>query len=232
MKYLTSLLLLLLMVLPINLLAQAKHPRAFQLEKLLQNDIEQSLKFLLQDQPFSVVVFIDPLRRSLSNNTDRASLPLLDIADNVLDEWDDPDRSDFELLNRVNRISVMVSVPSNLSKSKLTEVKEILKKRIPYVEGRDLIQVETKEFQVESDSSPFYKWLALGGVLMLLGLGLVHLFVNLVATAKLAKAIRSIKVDVSSTMTGGGGSASAQLSSSSQMRGETNRISGGELQIL
>jgi len=228
MKNFTSMILALMLIFSIQVGAQAKHPRAFQLEKFLQSDIEQSLKLLLQDHPFSVSVIVDPLRRS-GGNADRSSLPLLEIRDSVSDEWDDPDRFDYELLSRVNRISVSVSVPSNLPKPKLDEVKEVLKKRIPYVEGRDLVQVEAKEFVVEAESSNFYKWLAAAGALMLLGLGVIHLLVNLVATTKLSKAIRAIKVDVNST--GGGTSVSSAANSSSQFRRESSRLSGGDLQL-
>jgi hypothetical protein len=208
--------------------SQVKHPRAFQLEKSLQSDIENSLKMLLQDQPFSVSVFIDPLRR-VSAEGDRYSLPLLEVRDSVSDEWDDPDRFDYELLARVNRISVSVSVPANTPKAKLEEIKSLLKKRIPYVEGRDLVQVETKDFVVETESNNSNKWLFILGGVLLLGLGLIHLLVNLVATNRISKAIRGIKVDVNASSSSSGVMAAAP--SSSNQKRETTRISGGDLQL-
>lgn len=206
-----------------------KHPRTFQLERSLQTDIEQSLKLLLMDKPFSVSVMIDPLRRA-SANSEKSSLPLLDIHDNVSDEWDDPNRFDYELLARVNRISVTANVPEQLSKSQVEDIKDLIRKKLPYVEGRDLIQIEQKALMTEESQPQYYKWIAILGGLGLFGLAIVNLFTNLIATNRLSKAIKSIKIDVANNSAGASLSAPTNKNNQPHLR-DQNRISGGDLQL-
>lgn len=206
-----------------------KHPRTFQLERSLQTDIEQSLKLLLMDKPFSVSVMIDPLRRA-SANSEKSSLPLLDIRDTVSDEWDDPNRFDYELLARVNRISVSANVPEQLSKSQVEDIKDLIRKKLPYVEGRDLIQVDQKPLMTEETQPQYYKWIAIFGTLGLFGLAIVNLFTNLIATNRLSKAIKAIKIDVAGNSGGATLSAPTNKNNSSHAK-DHNRISGGDLQL-
>jgi|GEM_PF-2881176 len=192
----------------------AKHPRAFQLEQSLRGDLDAMLKNLVADQPFSVTVTIDPLRRQGVVEKGSSRLPLMGIDDEIQDEWDDVDKLDYELLSRVNRISVKLLLPESFSKDQIENIKGLVRSRIPFVEGRDFIDVEQKNLAVAEQTEPSYaKWFFLFAGIMLVIYGGIHLLVNLAATNKLTKALKNIKIESTQSSSGAGALASASPSS-------------------
>lgn len=182
-----------------------RHPRVLELERMLQNDVQTSVRDILPGQSFHVKVTIDPLHRQTSSAGGREALPYFEASEEIKDEWDDPNRSDFELLSRVNRISVKAYVPGTLALEQVAEVKAAIANRIPFVEGRDLVEVEQKNWPLPPDHNRYTSWILGLGLVMLLLLGMVYFVVSFVATNRLSKAIKTIKISTSESSGGGNG---------------------------
>lgn len=210
---------------------QKRHPRVVEIEKTLQTDIQNSLRDMIAGQSFHVKVTVDPLHRQTSSVSGKESLPYYEANDEIKDEWDDPNRSDQDLLARVNRISVKAVVPATISLDLVNEIKTVIRNRIPFVENRDLVEVEQKMWSVPptGDHSQYTTWILGIGLVMMFLLGVVFFVVSTLATSRLAKAIRNIKITTSeSESVGGGGmSASAMASTNTNQSG----LGSGQLQL-
>lgn len=185
-----------------------KHHRVLEIEKNLYQEIQTTLRDLIPGQPFYLKVVIDPLHRQTSTVNSKENLPYYETEEEIKDEWDDPLRTDFELLSRVNRISVKATLSDSLSKEQLPEVKQAISNRILFVEGRDLIEIETRSWPTAKDHSSYTSWILTIGVVLLLLLGVVYFVVSSVSVARISRAIKSIKVSAGDF--GGGASLGAQ----------------------
>lgn len=196
MKYFTQVILLLVLGLIIGSKTMAednkKLPRVAEIERMLQADAQSAVRDLLAGQPFHLSVRIEPLRRE-TKSSGKETLPYYETMDEIRDEWDDPNKTDFELLNRVVRISVKVTLPDTISTEQQNEVKSAITSRIPYVEGRDLVEVVLKTWpnKERSQSTP---WVLGIGFTLLFMLGVVYFIASYFSTGRLSKAIQNIKV--------------------------------------
>jgi hypothetical protein len=187
--------------------AVKRHPRVMEIERMLQSDVQSSVRDVLPGQSFHVKVIVDPLHRQTVTGSGKEALPYFEASDEIKDEWDDPNRSDFELLSRVNRISVKAYVPGTLSPEQVAEVKAAITNRVPYVEGRDLVEIEQKNWPLPPDHNRYTSWILGLGLVMMLLLGFVYFIVSSVAITRITKAIKTIKF--SAAEGGGGGGAMA-----------------------
>ncbi|MDW8190005.1 MAG: hypothetical protein RMK80_03435 [Pseudobdellovibrionaceae bacterium] len=234
-------------------LAQSKHPRVVILEKNLAADITRLLEKIVGNKPFYVDVFIEPLRPENDQDGNRLNLPLLGYVDRrESDVWDDLEVPDHVLLKKVTRVTVQITLDQTVPDFLIEDIKKMAKKQWPFVEGRDFITVEKKSLQVTDQdqdliNAEFFKKIAT----IFLGLLVVYLIAQLLngwmVARKIARAVGSVKVELSGQSGGGGhfgetfaqGSAGALPSvrgfemsdgGSGGMSGDT-RITGGELQL-
>jgi hypothetical protein len=185
-----------------------RHPRASELEKNMNAELQTLLRDFAPGKPFAVGVRIEPLRRVTGQVAMKESLPYYETSDEIKDEWDDMSRTDFELLNRVVKISVKVTVPQEFTEAQLADLKANILSRLPLVEGRDLVEITKKDWipqVVRSDYAQYMMWILGLGVVMLVLLGLVYFLVSSVAITRISRAIKSIKIGGGEGSSGGGG---------------------------
>ncbi len=130
---------------------EGKHPRVAELENQLSKDASDFFKSRFPGTPFLVNITVDPLRR-LTNKAikNTESLPYMNYyADEIGDEWDDPAKSNFELLNRSRKITVNVSVPLNVSEKEIEDFQEALIPALGLVKARDAVVIQRKEWQAQ-----------------------------------------------------------------------------------
>lgn len=207
--------------------AVKRHPRVVEIERMLQNDVQTSLRDVLPGQSFHVSVRIEPLHRESVAQNGKESLPYFESTEEIRDEWDNPNKTDYELLTRVMRISVKATVPDTIPEEQVAEVKSAIVNRIPYTEGRDLIEVVSKKWpQPTPDPSRNTPWILGIGFSLMFFLGVVYFFVSFFATGRLSNAIKNIRI-TNSESAGGGGLPMASLSGSSQAQNNSNSAGFG-----
>jgi hypothetical protein len=185
-----------------------RHPRASELERTMNNELQTLLRDFAPGKPFAVGVRIEPLRRVTGQVAMKESLPYYETSDEIKDEWDDMSRTDFELLNRVVKISVKVTVPQEFTDAQVADLKANILSRMPLVEGRDLVEITKKDWipqVVRNDYAQYMMWILGLGVVMLVLLGLVYFLVSSVAITRISRAIKSIKISGGEGSAGGGG---------------------------
>lgn len=193
----------------------SKHPRVVELEKTLSREALEILKGRFPDKPFLVTVRIDPLmrERKVPGNMTKEKLPYFEIADEeVIDEWDDPAVQLLTLINRVKKIQVNLSVPSQLTDDEIAELKSSVVYNLGLLEARDTVEVSKRTWNGQSDANKFrWDWLGFGvtSVFFLLA-GLF--FIVWVAAGKLSRAIHESSVN--SKGNSGGGVINAQITNS------------------
>ncbi|MFN7685969.1 MAG: hypothetical protein ACK5QT_11230 [Oligoflexia bacterium] len=189
-----------------------KHPRVAQLEDSLRESASLYLKSRLPESPFLVNVSVDPLRRNSSGSSrdQQEKLPLLDPTyDDMQDEWDDPQVTLQELINRANRITVSIALSTILTDAELIEVKEALTQSLHLTAARDEIKIEIRKWSSTSNRL-FYIVLAVTVIFVMLT-GFFAVQRSMVG--KLASALASQKP---AAQAGGGSSVvAAPVSSSS-----------------
>src|SRR5690606_28856199 len=154
--------LLLLMMTVVSASAQeiVQHPRVAELEDHLKQVSATLIKTRFPDLPFVVSVIVDPLRRTPMVESGSDVLPWVSLQhEELLDEWDDPNSTLYELQNRVTRIQVEINVPLQISDTEIAEMREALVKNLRLIPARDLIVVERKEWSLNKTyDSPWPKW--------------------------------------------------------------------------
>lgn len=208
----------------------SKHPRVVELEKTLSREALEILKGRFPDKPFLVTVRIDPLmrERKVPGNVTKEKLPYFEIADEeVIDEWDDPAVQLLTLINRVKKIQVNLSVPSQLTDDEIAELKSSVVYNLGLLEARDAVEISKRTWNGQSDSSKFrWDWLGFGAssvFFLLAGL----FFIIWVAAGKLSKAIQESSLNNKGN--GSGGVINAQITNSGGGAGSSDSSKGGSL---
>ena len=183
----------------------ATHPRAIELEKMMQGDLQGVIRDMLPKKPFRLSVKVIPLRREAAKNAGREELPYYETNEEIRDEWDDPAKSNYELLTRVTRITVKVTLPKGLTDTEISDVKAAVFSTLPLNDVRDVVEIETKDFPdmkpPETGPSTFMITAFSTVCALLLAFGLVAFF----NSRRLAKAIQTIKIQPSDAGASGGG---------------------------
>lgn len=208
--------------------ALQKHPRVAELEDSLRESASLYLKARFPERPFLVSVSVDALRRSTgkSQNFNQETLPYFDpTVEEIQDEWDDPQISLHQLLNRTNKISVTVSLSNTLSDNESAEVREALMKSLHLIPARDEIQ-----FTFRSWGSSSERWLY-----PLLAFGICFLFligfflIQRSGVSKIAHALASQKASSSAPVSAP--VMNSPVSAPTASKGETNTNVRGGVQI-
>jgi hypothetical protein len=171
-----------------------KHPRVVELEDRLNRDAAAYIKARFPDVPFMVIVRVDPLRREtrMPSSATTESLPYFESFENdeeIRDEWDNSQIPLMALLNRVRKISVQISVPSQLKEAEVDEMRDGIFNILHLTPARDAIEVNRREWALES-----VPWLGIyiaGGALFLLLIGL--LVINRTSANRIARALTEMK---------------------------------------
>ena len=182
-----------------------KHPRVAELEDRMIKDASSYLKGRFPDVPFLVSVSVDPLRRAERSAGEVRSekLPFFEVTnDEIQDEWDDPQVSLSELMLRVKRVVVSISIPKNVSEQELLEIREAVFNNLHLVEARDEIKIERRAWSVDAQY-----WMNVGLIAVLFLSFLVGMFFIT------RKSVGSIVSAIGSAQLGGGGSASVPMPS-------------------
>lgn len=126
------------------------HPRVLELENKIHNDASELIKTRFPNMPFLITIKIEPLRRTISGNTNNIyeSLPFLSIADPIIDEWDDPNKTLNELFLRVKSIRININLPDKISDTDILELKELLFASLNLIPGRDKIECIRKPWKL------------------------------------------------------------------------------------
>ena len=128
-----------------NSQAEPKNPKVAEIENYLTNSISY-LKGRFQILLFNVKV--TPLRRQVdTSRSDENTEGLPFFAEqkiDIRDEWDDPSKSIFELIPRIQAINIKILLPDTVKDDDLNEMRENLFANLDLIEGRDRIVFERK----------------------------------------------------------------------------------------
>jgi hypothetical protein len=123
---------------------KSRPPRVLEVEKMLNREAMDFLKSRFPGRPFIINVSVDPLLR-LKKGSAEEGLPYYELADDEhFDEWDDPNISPTALIARVKKISMILTVPADLSEDELTEIKGSIGPSLGLLEGRDSIEIRKR----------------------------------------------------------------------------------------
>lgn len=171
-----------------------KHPRVVELEDRLTRDASFYLKARFPDIPFIVTARVDPLRRENSGRSaaQGESLPYFEFfqdEEEFRDEWDNPSVPLSALLMRTRRISMQISVPSQVSEADLTELKEGLFNALHLTPARDSIDFNRRSWAVQE--VPWIGIYIAGAAIFMLLVGL--LIINRSSANRIARALTEMK---------------------------------------
>lgn len=171
---------------------EREHPRVAELQDKMTDYVRGYLQTRLQGVPFMVTVKIEAMRRKPgSRYTPQAEkLPYYDLAEEeIRDEWDDPSASLYALQARVQKTTVLISVPQELKDAEVTEIQDSLSTLLRLVPGRDDIKIERRPWSM---STGFWNYVAVViGALAVFLVGL--LFISRAWATRLSTAIHEIK---------------------------------------
>jgi hypothetical protein len=171
---------------------ERQHHRVSELQDKLTAYARDYLKTRLPDIPFLVTLRIEPLRRSPNSGyqVQNERLPFFEIAEEeIRDEWDDPSASLYVLQARIQKATLVVTLPQGLKDAEVDEIKDSLTTLLRLVPGRDEVRVERRSWSL---GETFWNYVTLAASLLgALILGL--LFVSRMWVRRLATAILQIK---------------------------------------
>ncbi|MCB0351611.1 MAG: hypothetical protein KDD38_10535, partial [Bdellovibrionales bacterium] len=150
---------------------EREHPRVSELQDKLTEYARGYLQTRLQGVPFMVTVKLEALRRTSGSNykPQQEKLPYYDLSEEeIRDEWDDPSASLYVLQSRIQKATVMISLPKALKEEEVQEIKDTLMNLLRLIPGRDEIKVEQRNWSLGA-TFWYYSMLAIGGLLLLLG---------------------------------------------------------------
>lgn len=184
--------------------------RVLEVEKMLNRETMDFLRARFPGRPFIVNVTVDPLLR-LKKGERPEGLPYYDLADEEkFDEWEDPILSATALISRVKKISMILTVPADLSEDELTEIKASLLPALGMMESRDSIEIRKRSWlsSPASDAGKLtgyhFLMISLLIVLFLLGLFGIFNFTALKVTANLREVMGQRTPAVAEAPSGGG----------------------------
>lgn len=152
---------------------QLEHPRVMELEDKMVKEASSYFARRYPGEPFFIKVDIQPLRRVISTTDLENNLPYHDTdSEEMVDEWDDPTMTLNSLRNRVVKMSVDVSVPSEFDEQKVSDLKQELSVYLRLIPFRDEVRIE-KKLKVSEKETPEYVFYIVGGLVgaaILLGL--------------------------------------------------------------
>lgn len=172
---------------------EREHPRVAELQDRMTDYVRGYLQTRLQGIPFMVTVKIEAMRRKAGSKYTPQSekLPYYDMAEEeIRDEWDDPSASIYALQARIQKATVMISLPKSLADEEVTEIKDSLTTLLRLIPGRDEIKVELRPWSMMSTGFMNYVVLA-GGLLLILLVGMT--LISRTWAKRLALAIADIK---------------------------------------
>jgi hypothetical protein len=202
-----------------------KNARVAELEDSLRDNATIYLKARFPDHPFLVNVSVDPLRRSSARTGAPADdLPYYDSgSEDIQDEWDDPQVSLKELINRTTKVSVAISLSTTLSDNEVAEVKESLMKTLHLVPARDEVQFNFRSWTTSSDKW-VYPTLAIGiAILFLVGFFIIQRS----GVSKIATALKEQKTSAASGGASLGGMGGGTSAPSARSESNSTTVRGG-----
>lgn len=146
-KFLTFLALGLLCLPSLGYAQQTKHSRVIELEAQVQDEIKSIFRARFPNEPIIVTVDITPLRRPQTSRpgTEGEHLPYYEaIGARVVDEWDDPAISNFQLMGRVQKAEVRVLISDEISEAFVAEIKDSIMSGVKLIPGRDDLTIVRK----------------------------------------------------------------------------------------
>jgi hypothetical protein len=171
---------------------EREHPRVSELQDKMTDYARGYLQTRLQGVPFMVTVKIEPIRRQLGSKYEpqNEKLPYFDLAEEeIRDEWDDPSASIYVLQSRIQKATVMLSLPQALKDYEVQEIKDTLMTLLRLIPGRDDIKIEQRSWSL--GATFWYYVMLASSLLALMLIGLV--FISRSWAKRLANAIHDIK---------------------------------------
>jgi hypothetical protein len=209
--------------------AQTDRPaRVLEVEKMLNREAMDFLRARFPGRPFIVNVLVDPLLR-VKKGERSEGLPYYDLADEEkFDEWEDPTMTATALISRVKKISMIITVPADLSEDELTEIKSSLLPSLGMMESRDSIEIRKRTWlsNPSGDAGKLNAYHILI-ISLLIGLFLLGLFgvLNLTAS-KITTLLKDVLGQRTAGMSEGAASGSSS-STTSVLTEESNKGSVG-----
>lgn len=179
-----------------------KHPRVVELEDRMNKDAAAYIKSRFPDIPYMVTVRVDPLRREQGSSYQQNEvLPYYEeSAEEIKDEWDNPQIPLAALINRVRRIQVSISIPSKLKEAEVSELKEGIYAILHLTPARDQVEILRRDWVTQE--VPWTIIYIASSVLFSLLLGL--LVINRSSAGRIAKALSDLKLQGANSGGGGG----------------------------
>lgn len=152
-----------------------KNSKVAEVESYLTQKTIQYIKGRFPDLPVLVSITVDPLRRNespLPAASEIEILPFYTVQESQrLDEWDDPSKSVHDLLPRIRSVSARISIPNKITDEEIFETRDALFSNLGLIPGRDRIEFERRNWQVDRTEFP-EEWLyIIGGSLLILMMG-------------------------------------------------------------
>ncbi|WP_207912354.1 hypothetical protein [Pseudobacteriovorax antillogorgiicola] len=131
-----------------------KHPKVAEVEAHLSQKTIDFVKNRFPGVPVLVNLTVTPLRRSqseLNSVLGQNELPYYSMTGvQIKDEWDDPNKGVHDLLPRIQRVAIRITMPQYVSDEELFELRESLFSNLNIIPGRDTIEFNRKNWQKRS----------------------------------------------------------------------------------
>ncbi len=157
----------------------ANNAKKIEVQDKIKKDISIFLEKFAPNTKYSIKVSVKPLKQNLQNNSASEDLPFMEFQEEmILDPWDNPNTSIYELYGRIEEARVSVLIDAKVKIEDQRKFKETLLEEVNLVPGRDLVNLDfistpvlVKEFSIND----YNQVLLLGAILLVvlvLGVGL------------------------------------------------------------
>lgn len=144
----------------------SKHPRVAEVEEKISEEASSYFVRRFPSMPFAVRVEVEPLRAKLSAAETQKSLPYFDYeGESEIDLWDDLSIPVSYLRNRVVKVTLNVTLPSDFEESKFESMKQDLMLYLRLAPFRDDVRFERK-LAPKSTEIPQHYYYVLGTLLL------------------------------------------------------------------
>lgn len=134
-----------------------KHPRVTEVEEKISQEASSYFARRFPKMPYALRVEVEPLRSKLSASEAQSTLPYFDYeGDTEIDLWDDLSVPVSYLRNRVTKVILNVTLPSDFDESKLDSMKQDLILFLRLAPFRDDVRFERKLAPEKSEIPQHY----------------------------------------------------------------------------
>ena len=150
--------------------AQVSNTKPLRVDDVEEKIEEDASSYFFRRYPgmaFSVNAQVDPLRTKISGSEIQESLPYFDFGPEAeFDVWEDPSMPISQLRNKVVRINVNISLPSDFDEAKVDGIKQDLFIYLRLTPARDDIRIDRKLSAINSSAIPNHYFYIIASLLL------------------------------------------------------------------